>query len=309
MKNPKPKLLAIVGPTASGKSALGIAVAKAVGGEVVSADSRQLYKGMDIAAAIEPGKWVGRGVSRTYVVGVVPHHLMAIHAPDRPISLAEYQRMAFAAIDGIIARGKVPVLVGGTGLYVNAVVNNYRIPEVAPDPALRAELERLSTPRLFAMLRRKDPDYASRIPSGNRRYAIRALEVHAASGGRFSAIQEKGSPKYRVLLLTPKRGREELYRRIDKRVDAMAEQGIVAEAKRLTKRFGWDVAPMTALGYGQLRSAMEGKEPLKAGLDRLKRDTRRYAKRQLTWFRRDKRIRSAASAKEAIRLAKRFLRG
>lgn len=302
-----PKIIAIVGPTASGKSDLAITLAKAVKGEIVSADSRQLYKGMDVAAAIEPGDWRGRGAARTYVARGVAHHLTACFPPDLPLTLAEYQRSAFAAIDGILARGKTPILVGGTGLYIRAVIENYAIPEVPPDPAVRSRLERLSTGRLYAMVRRRDPKYAARIPQGNRRYAIRALEVMETTDKPFSELQRRGRPKYRVLMLEPKIERDALYRRIDRRVDAMVGAGLLREAKRLVRRHGWATPAMSALGYGQLRGAIEGKEPLETGIERLKRDTRRYAKRQLTWFRKDRRIRRITSPQDALRLARHFL--
>lgn len=289
-----PKILVVVGPTASGKSDLAIALAKKFCGEIVSADSRQLYKGMEIGAAIGPT----RGVR---------HHLMATLRPDEPITVAEWKRMAEAAIDDILARKKTPIIVGGTGLYTKAIAQNLAIPEVPPNPALRAALEKKSAAQLYAMLRRKDPDYAGRVSPQNRRYATRALEVMAATGKRFSQAQGVGQPKYDVLTIGVAVPRETLYARIDSRVDAMMKRGLLKEAKRLVKKFGWASQSMTAIGYRQFRAYLETGKGLDAAVENLKRDTRRYAKRQMTWYRREPAVLWVTTPAKAIALASKFL--
>lgn len=303
-----PKILVVVGPTASGKSDVAIALAKKFGGEIVSADSRQLYKGMEIGAAIEPGKRQKVGGRQVLVAHGVAHHLMAALPPEQHITVAEWKKMAEEVIDDILSRGKVPIVAGGTGLYVKALVENFTIPEVPPDAAMRASLEKKSTKALFAILKRKDAAYAARITPQNRRYIVRALEVMQATGRKFSEAQSVGVRKYDALIIGVSRPRNELYKRIDARVDAMARAGLVREARRLVKKYGWDAPAMTAIGYRQLKDFLGGKESLAAALDRLKRDTRRYAKRQLTWGRREKGIRWAKNGAQALRLAMAFLR-
>ncbi|KPJ85528.1 hypothetical protein AMJ57_02710 [Parcubacteria bacterium SG8_24] len=304
----RPKLVVITGPTAAGKTSLSLRIAKRFGGEVVSADSRQLYRGTEIGSDIIPGKWVGRGRARHYVAEGISHHLTAFLEPDEPITLAEYREMALRKIDEIIGRGRLPIVVGGTGLYIRAIVDNLRIPEVPPDRAMRRKLGRKTTPQLFARLKRRDPAYAARISPNNRRYLIRALEVIEATGKPFSKLQGKGRAHYDVLQLGVTRPREELYGRIESRVDEQIEEGLVKEARRLSKRFGWDIPPMTALGHRQLKGYLEGQITLEEAIRLIKRDTRRYAKRQLTWFRRDRRIRWVSGVQEAESLVRRFLK-
>ncbi|MBI4458085.1 tRNA (adenosine(37)-N6)-dimethylallyltransferase MiaA [Candidatus Uhrbacteria bacterium] len=303
----KPKLVVIVGPTASGKSDLAIAVAKKFGGEIISADSRQLYRGLEIGAAIEPGRWTKRGAKRVYAARGVAHHLTAFRSPAKPLTAAEYKKSALSAIGDILKRGKLPILVGGTGLYVNAVVDNFSIPEVAPDPALRQRLEKLSSPALYARLQKKDPIYAAKIPPQNRRYMIRALEVIQTTGRPFSELQKKGEPLFTTLLLGVERPRVELYRRIERRVDAMMKRGLLQEAKKLGRLYGWSNQVLSSLGHRQLGLALQGKIPLEEAVLMVKRDTRRYAKRQMGWFRRDARIIWLKSSQEAEKLVKRFL--
>ncbi|MEK9152061.1 MAG: tRNA (adenosine(37)-N6)-dimethylallyltransferase MiaA [Patescibacteria group bacterium] len=305
---PLPKLVVVVGPTASGKSDLAIVLAKKFHGEIVSADSRQLYRGMDIGAAVEPGRWVKRGTRRIYVARGIAHHLTAFRSPAKPLTAAEYKSLATRAIRDVGARGKLPIMVGGTGLYVNAVVYNFTIPEVAPNQALRRSLEKLPTATLFAKLRQADPVYASRITPQNRRYIIRALEVIAATGRKFSELQQKGKPLFETLLLGVGRPQAELYRRIDARVDAMMRRGLIKEARTLGRRYGWDNPALSSLGHRQLGLALQEKMTLEAAVDLIKRDTRRYAKRQIAWFKRDRRIKKVRSASAAAQMVKTFVK-
>lgn len=304
-----PKAVAVVGPTASGKTSLAIALARRFGGEIVSADSRQLYRGMRIGAAVPEGRWTSKEGRRSYLVEGVPHHLMDVRSPARPVTAAEFRAMAARKLRDIARRGKVPFLVGGTGLYVSAVVDGLAIPEVPPDPAVRGKLERLPTGRLYGMLARRDPAYAARIPKENRRYVIRALEVMQATGTPFSELQRRRTPaEFEWLRLGIMRPREELYRRIDRRVDEMMGEGLRDEAARLGRRYGWERPSMTGIGHRQFRAYLEGEEPLEKAVVRLKRDTRRYAKRQLTWFRRDRKIVWVKGEAEAVRRVQKFLK-
>jgi len=302
------KAIAVVGPTASGKTSLAIKLAKEFKAEIVSADSRQLYRGTGICTDIPPGKWRSFGRRRAYMVEGVSHYLMNSDSPGKPITMSEYRRRAVWRLKEIASRGKLPVLVGGTGLYVRAVVDNYSIPSVKPSPALRAKLEKLSTEELYARLTKLDPEYVARISSNNRRYAIRALEVIETTGEPFSKQQGQGEPEFDWLQIGVSRPREQLYRRINDRVDQMEDLGLLEETEKLARRYGWESRIMTSLGYNQLRGYFLDDIPLKDALELMKRDTRHYARRQLSWLRRDKRIKWVPNAAKASLLITRFLK-
>lgn len=302
----KLKLLAVIGPTAAGKTALAIELAKLFNGEIISADSRQFYRGTNIGTDIIEGKWVKRGGRRVYLAHGVPHHLIAFRSPSQPVTLDGFRRLARRKIKEIAARDHLPILCGGTGLYVQAVTDNFLLPSVPPNPVLRARMERRSTADLLAELKRRDPDYAARISSGNRRYIIRALEVIEATGQPFSAQQAKGEPEYDTLKLGVRRPRETLYRKINRRVDEMMEEGLVRETEKLVKRHGWQTPAMTGLGHRQIGQYLKGEISLAEAVRLIKRDTRHYARRQLIWWRRDPTIRWVRSLSEAERLVSRF---
>ncbi len=276
-----PPLLAIVGPTAVGKTALAIALARRMGGEIVSADSRQIYRKMDIGTAKPTPE----------ERAAVRHHLIDIRDPDEDFSLATYQELARAAIADITARGGVPLLVGGTGQYLAAVLEGWQIPRVAPQPELRASLERQAAEAgaeaLHARLAAVDPVAAARIPATNVRRVVRALEVYMLTGQPISAQQRREAPPYQIRTIWLTRPRDELYARADARVEAMIAAGLVDEvAGLLAAGYGWHLPAMSSLGYIQFRAYFEGVASLATCIERLKFDTHAFIRRQAAWFRR-----------------------
>ncbi|MFM9107981.1 MAG: tRNA (adenosine(37)-N6)-dimethylallyltransferase MiaA [Chloroflexota bacterium] len=279
-----PDIVVVAGPTATGKTALAIELALRFGGEVVNADSRYLYRGFDIGVA-KPSLAERRGV---------PHHLIDILPPDGDMSLARFQDLAFAAIDDINARGRLPILAGGTPLYVNAVVENWRIPRVPPNPGFRAELEaeaaRSGIAPLAERLRAADPVTAAR--SGNNlRRIIRALEIHDATGSPMSELEGKGDPRWRALELGLFRDRSLLYPAIDRRIADQIGQGLVDEIRGLLASGVPETAPaMASIGYRQLLPFIRGDQALAEGIAAIAADTRRYVRHQETWLRRNSRL-------------------
>jgi tRNA dimethylallyltransferase len=272
----KGDLLVIVGPTAVGKTALAIELARRLNGEIVSADSRQIYRGMDIGTA-KPTR---------EEQAAAPHHLIDIVAPDEPYTLANYQSDAYAAIDDILSRDKRPLLVGGTGLYVRAVVEGLRIPRVPPNQELRVQLERQDGLALYERLRALDPDAAARIDPRNVRRTIRALEVCLTTGARFSELGHASPPPYRLTQIGLTLSRSELYARIDARVDRMIEQGLVTEVQALVNRgHNWSLPSMSGLGYREISGYLRGEVSLEEATTSIKRNTRDFVRRQYAWFR------------------------
>ena len=273
-------LLVIVGPTAVGKTALAVRLGVTLDGEVVSADSRQVYRGMDI----------GTAKPTTEERAQVPHHLIDVRDPGEPLSLAEYQRLAYQAIDRVLARGKLPMLVGGTGQYVRAVVEGWGIPAVPPDEALRAELyakaEASGHEALHARLRTLDPVTAARIDPHNVRRVVRALEVCLVAGRPISELQHKTPPPYRILQVGLTRPRSALYRRVDDRVEAMIDAGLVEEIRRLVEAgYGWHLPAMSSLGYRGIGAYLRDETSLEEAVQHIKRETRRFIRHQGNWFR------------------------
>ena len=274
-------LLVIVGPTAAGKTALALALARSLSGEIVSADSRQVYRGMDI------------GTAKPTIAerAAAPHHLIDVVNPDEEFSLARYQDLATAAIAAISARRRLPILAGGTGQYLAAVLEGWQIPRVAPQPALRAALEREAehhgAAALHARLAQIDPTAAAGMQPTNLRRVIRALEVYELTGHPISEQQAKRPPPYRARTLWLTLPPDELYARIDARVDAMVGAGLLGELCALLARgYGWDLPAMSGLGYREFRPYFEGEATLDDVITRLKYDTHAFARRQAGWFRR-----------------------
>ena len=277
-----PKLVVVLGPTASGKSGLGMALAQRFDGEIVSADSRQVYRGLDIGTA---------KITLEEQL-LVPHHLLDVADPRQVYTVAQFQRDAFAAINGILERGHQPFLVGGSPHYIQAVVDNLDIPRIEPQPELRAQLEKHPLPELLMQLEELDPESAATIDRNNPRRVIRALEVFLISGKPFSQQRKMARPLYQSLLLGIAWPREVLYQRIDARVDERMRQGMVHEVERLLDD-GVSHERLEALGLEYrytsrlLRGIFKDEDEM---VERLKYAIHDFTRRQLTWFRKDIRI-------------------
>ncbi|MCR5717616.1 MAG: tRNA (adenosine(37)-N6)-dimethylallyltransferase MiaA [Oscillospiraceae bacterium] len=281
----KPKVLVIVGPTASGKTSLGAGLAKRLGGEVISCDSMQIYEGLDIATAKPtPDEMQG-----------VPHHLISIIPRTQRFSVADYAALAREKICDITARRKLPVLVGGTGLYADAVLSGMQFEEETGDSAVREQLyKRLQTEgadALYRELRSLDPQAAEKIHPNNSVRLVRALEVCLRTGGTFTAYKQRNAAQpspYDYLIFAPYWERDVLYDRIDRRVDIMLQSGLVEEVR--SARSPAMQTSAAAIGYKELLPYLDGNADLESCVEQIKRESRRYAKRQLTWFRRNAQI-------------------
>lgn len=278
----KPNLLVLIGPTAVGKTKLSLEIAQRYHGEIISGDSMQVYRGMDI----------GTAKASAEEQRLVPHHMIDIHDPDHPFSVAEFQERVTALIPQIAAHGKLPMIVGGTGLYVESVCYDYRFTDVPSDEALRQELDHYAETQgddaLHHQLQEVDPQTAERLHPRDRRRIIRAIEVYRTTGISLSAhlaAQTKESP-YNLCIIGLTMDREQLYRRIEERIDLMMEQGLLREVRRLLDEgCKPEYISMQGLGYKEMIAYLEGKLSLPDAVTLLKRDTRRFAKRQLSWFR------------------------
>src|SRR6266849_3573828 len=282
MSIPFPKLVVVLGPTASGKSGSGITLAQCFHGEIVSADSRQVYHGLDIGTAkVTPEQRA-----------LIPHHLLDVVDPLEIYTVAQFQREAIAAINDILARGHQPFLVGGSPHYIQAVIDNLEIPHIEPQPELRAQLAARPLAELLAQLEELDPQSASTIDRNNPRRVIRALEVCLVSGKPFSQQRKMSEPLYQSLLLGIEWPREVLYRRIDERVDERMQQGMVQEVQTLLDE-GISQQRLEALGLEYrfisrwLTGAFENEDEM---VQKLKYAIHDFTRRQLTWFRKEKRI-------------------
>lgn len=306
------KIIVIVGPTASGKTELGIKLAKKFDGEIINADSRQIYRGMDIGTGKPRIRNKELGIrNKGVVVDGIKHHLMDIVDPDEEFTVALWKERAIKIIKDILKRKKLPIVVGGTGLYVRALIENLDIPKVPPDFALRAKLElgirNNGLKSLYAELLKLDPDAEGVVDPHNPRRVIRALEVCFITGKPFTALKSKGKPLYNVLELGIASTKEELYKRIDKRVEEMFRSGLIEETKNLLKKYSETSPSMSGIGYKEVGEYLNGKIDLKTAIERTKFRTHAYAKRQLTWFKRDKHINWLKEYKTALKLVKEFL--
>lgn len=346
-----PKIIAVVGTTASGKSDLALALAKKFNGEIISVDSRQIYKQMDIGTNKEPGQHqtdtreitkdkhffaieqkldetrspisLEEALENVYEVQGIPHYMIGVVRPDQLLTLSHFQQLAFGIIQEIIQRGKLPILVGGTSLYTSAILENWQIPDVEPNPNLRRELEDLTDAQLIARLEQTDPKAALRIDVQNRRRVIRAVEI--ASQGRMLKSASKLAKKYDALYLAPcvsspfppapfprREGgecvdREVLYQRIDARVDKMIDAGLVEEVRAVGEKYGYDIVAMTGHAYQQIGFYLQGKWTLEQAIEESKKVTRNYAKRQLTWWRKHGDVKWVNNVAEAKNFVEVFL--
>ena len=285
------KIIVIVGPTASGKTELGIWLAKKFNGEIISADSRQIYRQMTIGTAKPPGSWRKIDGESVYMVEGVPHFGLDILDPKDEFSLADWQELCAVWIKQILKRNHLPIVVGGTGLYLWSIIDNLSIPPVAPNKKLRRSLSAKPLSELTILLREIDPETMKKIDLRNPRRVLRALEVAILTGQSFFEQRHKSPPLYSILQLGVNYSREELYARIDSRVDEQIKDGLVTETESLMKKkYPWNLPSMSSLGYRQIGEYLRGETPLAEAVVKLKQATRHYARRQLTWFKRDKRI-------------------
>jgi len=272
-------IIVIVGPTAVGKTALGVALGEQLEGEIISADSHQFYRKMNIGTA----KPTPQERSR------VRHHLIDIADPDQTVGLARFLQLARQTIQDVAARGKLPFIVGGTGQYIRALLEGWQVPEVPPDPELRRRLEQRAHEdphSLWAELLWLDPAAADIIDPRNIRRVIRALEVTLKTGRPFSEQRRRRRPPYRTLTLGLTMERQALYARADTRVDAMMGAGLLGEVQSLLEEgYDWSLPAMSALGYIQFRPYFEGERSLEEVVAQIKRDTHAFIRRQYTWFR------------------------
>lgn len=282
-------LIILTGPTAVGKTKLSIDLAKAMGGEIVSADSIQVYRHMDIGSA---------KVTKSEMGGV-PHHLIDVLDPTEEFNVVIFQKMAKKAVEGILNRGHIPVVVGGTGFYIQALAYDIDFTENDQDRTLRLELERIAGEKggeyLHKMLEEVDPAAADQIHANNIKRAIRAIEFYRQTGTRISehneAERKKSSP-YQLFYYVLNTRRSILYDRVERRVEQMMEQGLLEEVKKLAAMgCARDMVSMQGLGYKELLDHLEGRCTLEEAVYTIKRDTRHFAKRQLTWFKREKDVR------------------
>ncbi len=275
----KPSLVVIVGPTAVGKTETAIQLAERLQGEIVSADSRLLYRGMDIGTAKPPRQELDR----------IPHHLIDVAQPDDVWSLATYKSAAMQAIEEIHARKQLPFLVGGTGQYIRAILEQWNVPVTQPDPQLRRILEEWAHQETEEGLHKRlavlDPEAAEMIDPRNLRRTVRAMEVILTTGKRFSRLRTRAPSKYRVFVVGLIRPRPELYARIDERIDQMLQAGLIEEVKTLLAMgYSPDLPTLSAIGYGEMISYLNGKLSLDETVAQMKRKTRVFVRRQSNWF-------------------------
>ncbi|MCD6429232.1 tRNA (adenosine(37)-N6)-dimethylallyltransferase MiaA [bacterium] len=302
------KLLVIVGPNASGKSDLAVKLAKKFNGEVVSAVSRQVYKGMDIGTGKVPRDKlkIKNEKLKIYLHQGIPHYLLDVASPKRRFTVAQYQKKAIEAIGKIQKKGKLPILCGGTGFYIQAVVDGIGIPEVKPDWKLREKLEKKTCDELYQQLKKLDPKRAKTIDKKNKRRLIRAIEIVLKTKKPVPPLKQRRM--FDVLIIGVKRDKKELKERIKKRLLRRFKLGMIKEVKKLHKSgVSWKRLEEFGLEYRFIAYYLQGKMKYEEMVKRLQKAIENYAKRQMTWFKRDKRIHWIKNRKEAEKLVKDFL--
>jgi tRNA dimethylallyltransferase len=266
------KLIVILGPTASGKSDLAVKIAKKFNAEIISADSRQIYKGMDI----------GTGKITKKEMRGIPHYLLDVASPKKRFSVIEYRKLAIKAINKIFRKRKIPILCGGTGFYIQAVVDGIIIPEVRPDWKLRKKLEKKSVEELYQILKKLDPQRAETIDNKNKRRLIRALEIIIKTKKAVPQLKKNPLP-YPILIIGIKKSKQELKKIIKKRVEKMFKIGLEKEVKNLVKKHGW-IPPFQTIGYQEWKDFFERKINKEEVKQLITQRTAQFAKRQITWF-------------------------
>lgn len=286
MENIKQKVIVIVGPTASGKTKTSIEIAKKLNGEIISADSMQIYKEMNIGTA-KPTKEEQEGIV---------HYMLDIISPEEEFNVSKYKKMAEEKIEEILKKGKLPIIVGGTGLYVNSLINGIEFSEVKEDLEYRKEkmekVKKYGEEYLHNELKKIDEESANKIDKNNVRRVIRALEIYKVTGKTKTMLDKESikEVKYDYKIYGIEWDRNVLYERIEKRVDIMLEEGLIKEVEELKKKYNLSKTAIQGLGYKEVIEYLENQISYEEMVEKLKMETRRYAKRQLTWFRRDKRI-------------------
>jgi tRNA dimethylallyltransferase len=292
------KIIVILGPTASGKSDIAVNLAKKFSGEVISADSRQVYKGMNIGT----GKITKKEMEGIY------HYLLDVASPKTRFTVAQYRKLALKAIDAIFENGKIPILCGGTGFYIQSVIDGIVLPEVKPDWKLRKNLEKKSTAELFAILKKLDKRRAGNIDKNNPRRLIRAIEIVLKTNKGVPELQANPLP-YPVLLMGIKKSDKELKSAIKKRLLNRLKEGMIKEVEKLKKNgLSWKRLEEFGLEYRYIAQYLQGKINRDEMIEKLQKEIEHYAKRQMTWFKRDKRINWIKNRKEAEKTVKYFLK-
>ncbi len=276
----KPKVIAIVGATASGKTAYAIELAKKIDGEIISADSRLVYKGFNIGTA-KPTKEEQEGI---------PHYMIDIVAPEFEYSAGLYKSEAKQAIEKILSRGKTPIIAGGTGLYIDILLKNYELPQIEANHELRSTLKQLSKEELYDLLLTLDPKSGKIINKNDSKKIIRAIEIIKTSGKPLNDVRGISEEEYEIEWIGRNFDRETLYLRINKRVDIMVESGLIEETKKLLKQHGRIPNLVNTIGYREIIGYLDNNYSVEEAIELLKKNTRNYAKRQLTWFRRNENI-------------------
>lgn len=294
-ENKKLKLVVILGPTSAGKSELAVGLARRFGGEIVSADSRQVYKGMDI----------GTGKIQKKEMEGIPHHLLNIASPKRKFTAAQYQKLANKAVKKIAKKGKTPFLVGGSPFYIYSVVEGWSFPQIKPDWKLRKKLQKKTAEELFSELKKIDPKRAESIERKNKRRLIRAIEL----GLHFGRVPPlKKTPEYNCLLIGIKKEPWELKKLIEKRLQKRLKKGMIKEVEKLRKSgLSWKRLEEFGLEYKWIAGFLQNKVSREEMTERLQKDIEKFAKRQMTWFKKDKRIHWIKNQKQAKSLIKSFL--
>lgn len=310
MSNTIPKIITVVGPTASGKTALGIFLAQKFGGEIISVDSRQIYKDMNIGTAKIPGEAKIDENGQEYLLAEgIPHYGLDLIDSSEVYSAAEFKEYSLKRMAEIIQRKHIPILVGGTGFYTKTIVENLDIPQLAPDFSLRLSLEKKDLSELVEQLKEIDPVSANKIDLKNKRRVVRALEVVLRTGESFAGNWQKGKPQFEVLSLGITQPREVLYQRIDDRVEEQISQGLIEETKKIIEKWHkWSLPSMTGIGYKEIGMYLRGEVSLERAKELIKFRTHDYARRQLTWFNKDKNLHWVKDTTEAEKLAQNFLK-